>query len=566
MSAISPLAGTFATALQRIDVEQLLAAYVDLRPDVRIASQQISFGTSGHRGCSLTHSFNQWHVWAMVQAICDYRESMGITGRLFLGMDTHALSAPAFESALEVLAANGIEVCIAKLGEFTPTPAISHAILCHNVPTNFAQNTNGATAYYPVDGRLSDGIVITPSHNPPDTGGLKYNMSNGGGADGTATRWIQARANKLLAEHNHAVKRLTFSQAISASTTHVFDFLSAYVDDLAAVVDMTAIHRSGLRLGVDPMGGAGVHYWPRIADQYGIGLTVINSQIDPQFAFMSLDWDGKIRMDPSSRYAMQRLIAAKDEFALGLACDTDHDRHGVVTPSGLLGANHFLSVAIDYFFSHRSQWGERRGIGKTVVSSTMWDRVAARKERSIYEVPVGFKYFAEGLLSGALAFAGEESAGASFARINGGVWTTDKDGIATALLAAEITAVTGRDPAQNYELLASALGATYTDHAEVAASAAQRAALAKRTAQSIPNRTLAGDLITQILDHAPGNQVEIGGIKVITNGGWFAARPSGTENLYKIYAESYRSEAHANEILREAQALVDATLAVDHDE
>jgi phosphoglucomutase len=568
----SPLAGTQATALQRVDVGRLLAAYFDLQPDASIASQQIVFGTSGHRGCSLACSFNQWHVWAMVQAICDYRKSVSIEGPLFLGFDTHALSAPAFESALEVLAGNAVEVRIARDGEYTPTPAISHAILAHNAPLYHAvrdvQDRVGsrfALAKQPTSTFLSDGIVITPSHNPPDWGGLKYNPPNGGPADTIATSWIQARANELLAGHIVHVRKVPFSQAKSASTTHTFDFLGTYVADLGSVVDMEAIHSAALTIGVDPMGGAGVHYWARIADHYKIDLTVIDSQVDPQFGFMSLDWDAKIRMDPSSAFAMKRLIAMKDQFAICFACDTDHDRHGIVTPSsGLLSANHFLSAAIDYLFSNRRLWDKQAGIGKTVVCSAQWDRVARALGRSVYEVPVGFKYFADPLLNGALVFAGEESAGASFARIDGRVWTTDKDGIAAALLAAEMTAVSGRDPGENYQALANVLGATYTDRVEAPATAAQKKLLGKLAPQSIRSTTLAGDAITQVLDRAPGNQAPLGGIKVSTNGGWFVARPSGTEDVYKIYAESYSSEAHLNAILIEAQAIVDATLAVQH--
>lgn len=565
-ASLSALAGTWATPALYIDVAKLTAAYFDLRPDVEFVSQQVSFGTSGHRGGALTSSFNQWHVWAIVQAICDYRKSNSTTGPLFLGYDTHALSAPAFESALEVLAANGVETCIAAKGEFTPTPAISRAILRHNFAANSSSKSAPILPNNEVLGAgLCDGIVITSSHNPPDSGGLKYNLPNGGAADTSATHWIQMRANQLLAGRIQDVRRLTFSQAIAATTMHTVDFLSAYVADLAAVIDLRAIQQSGLRIGVDPMGGAGVHYWPRIAEQYKLDLTVVNPIVDPQFGFMSLDWDGKIRMDPSSGFAMRRLIDVKELFALGLACDTDHDRHGIVTRDGLLSTNQFLSVAIDYLCTHRPQWNENMGIGKTMVSSVMWDRVAAHRGRRIYEVPVGFKYFAEGLCQGALAFAGEESAGASFACIDGRVWTSDKDGIASALLAAEITAVTGCDPAQQYQILVRTLGATYSERADVAASAKQRERLAERTAKSIPNTVLAGDLITQTLDHAPGNQAALGGIKVITRSGWFAARPSGTEDHYKLYAESYRSQTHAKEILLEAQALVDATLAQDDD-
>ncbi len=559
---ISPLAGTQATAMQRVDVGRLLAAYFDLCPDAGISSQQIVFGTSGHRGCSFTRSFNQRHVWAMVQAICDYRKSASIEGPLFLGFDTHALSLPAFESALEVLAANAVEVRIPNAGEYTPTPVISHAILAHNAKFHNAvldvQDRAGS--------HLSDGIVITPSHNPPEFGGLKYNMQNGGPADSTCTNWIQVRANCLLAESIDAVRKVSLSQAKAASTTRTIDFVTAYVEDLRGVVDMCAIHRSELRIGVDPMGGAGVHYWARIADHYKIDLTVIDSQVDPQFGFMSLDWDAKIRMDPSSVYPMKRLIEMRNQFEICFACDTDHDRHGIVTPSrGLLSANHFLSAAIDYLFRTRTLWGKKAGVGKTVVTSMMWDRVAAALGRSVYEVPVGFKYFAGGLSNSTLAFAGEESAGASFARIKGGVWTTDKDGIAASLLAAEMTAVQGRDPGESYRALATALGPTYTDRVEAPATAAQKALLGSLAPQSIRSTTLAGDVIAQVLERAPGNQSAIGGIKVITDNGWFAARPSGTEDIYKIFAESYRSQAHLSEILIEAQAIVDHTLSLQNE-
>ncbi len=558
---ISPLAGTRARASQLIDVAGLLAAYYDLRPDAKIVAQQIVFGTSGHRGCSLTRSFNQWHVWAIVQAICDYRKSISIEGPLFLGFDTHALSLPAFESALEVLAANAVEVRIARDREYTPTPAISHAILAHNTPLYYAAREVQNRAL----GLLSDGIVITPSHNPPDYGGLKYNPANGGPADTAATGWIQLRANQLLAGNTENVRKISFLQAKTASTTRTFDFLGNYVADLGSVIDMAAIRRAGVKIGVDPMGGAGVHYWARIADQYKIDLTVIDSQVDPQFGFMSLDWDAKIRMDPSSAFAMQRLIAMKDQFAICAACDPDHDRHGIVTPGGgLMSANHFLSAAINYLFGNRRMWGKHAGIGKTIVCSVMWDRIALTLGRSVFEVPVGFKYFAEPLLNGALFFAGEESAGASFARIDGRAWTTDKDGIAASLLAAEMTAVCGRDPSESYSALANNFGATYTDRVEAPANAAQKALLAGLTPQSIRSDTLAGDAITQMLDRAPGNDAKIGGIKVCSSGGWFVARPSGTEDVYKIYAESFSSQAHLSAILIEAQAIVDATLAAQH--
>ena len=548
---MSPLAGTAATPAILVDIAALQAAYFDLQPDVSVAAQRVAFGTSGHRGCSFERSFNQWHVWAMVQSICDYRKSHGINGPLHLGFDTHALSLPAFESALEVLAANAVTTRVAPPMQYTPTPAISHAILRYNSLRNANDCATG----------LSDGIVITPSHNPPDAGGLKYNTPNGGPADTVVTEWIQTRANILLTGRMYEVNKLTFALANSSDTTHIFDYLAAYVDDLANVLDMAAIRHSQVRIGVDPMGGAGVDYWARIAAQYRLNLTVIDAQIDPQFAFMSLDWDGKIRMDPSSAYAMQRVIAMKDQFDVCLACDTDHDRHGIVTPgAGLLSANHYLSVAVDYLFRHRPRWLAAARIGKTVVNSAMMDRIAFGLGRSVYEVPVGFKYFADGLLHSTLAFAGEESAGASFSRIDGGVWTTDKDGIAAALLAAEITATTGLDPGVAYAELANKYGAVFTDRLEAYANFAQKAALAKLAPKNVVNDTLAGDAITQVLDRAPGNGAAIGGIKVQSVGGWFAARPSGTEDIYKIYAESFRSAEHLQAIFLDAQKIVDAAL------
>ena len=548
---LSPLAGTPAASAMLVDIAALQAAYFDLRPDVSVAAQRVAFGTSGHRGCSFDRSFNQAHVWAMVQAICDYRKSHGINGPLHLGVDTHALSMPAYESALEVLAANAVATRVAPRMQYTPTPAISHAILRHNASLYAGESTTA----------LSDGIVITPSHNPPDSGGLKYNTPNGGPADTVVTQWIQTRANTLLAGRMHEVNKLTFAQANHADTTHCFDFATAYVADLENVLDMAAIQRAGVRIGVDPMGGAGVHYWARIAELYRLNLTVIDAQIDPQFAFMSLDWDGKIRMDPSSAFAMQRVIAMKDQFDVCLACDTDHDRHGVVTPgAGLLSANHYLSAAMEYLLRHRPKWSSAAGMGKTVVNSAMVDRIAYNLGRPIYEVPVGFKYFADGLLHGTLAFAGEESAGASFSRINGSVWTTDKDGIAAALLAAEITAVTGCDPGLAYARLERAYGTLFTDRLEASANPAQKAALAKLAPENIVNDTLAGDAITHVLDRAPGNGAAIGGIKVQSIGGWFAARPSGTEDIYKIYAESFRSAEHLRAILKDAQKIVDVAL------
>ena len=543
---ISPLAGKPAPPSLLVDVPKLLAAYTDLRPDPAVPAQRVAFGTSGHRGGSLQRSFNEWHVLAISQAICEYRKGKGIDGPLYLGIDTHALSQPAFESALEVLAGNGVETMIAMGGEFTPTPAVSHAILVHN---------RGRTA------GLADGIVVTPSHNPPDNGGFKYNPPNGGPADTDVTGWIQQRANALLADGLKQVRRMPYARARRAANTHLHDFLSAYVGDLGQVVDFDAIRGAGIRMGVDPLGGAGVHYWAPIAERYQLDLTVLSEDVDPTFAFMTVDWDGKIRMDPSSSLAMQRLIGLKDRYDIAFACDTDHDRHGIVTRSaGLLPPNHYLSVLIDYLFQHRPQWGGDAAVGKTVVSSALIDRVAKRLGRKLFEVPVGFKWFVDGLFDGSLGFGGEESAGASFLRRDGAVWTTDKDGIVPALLAAEITARTGRDPGEAYRSLADELGPIFTDRVEAPANAQQKARLAKLTPDRIAPRVLAGDKVEQVLDRAPGNGAPIGGIKVISAGGWFAARPSGTEDIYKIYAESFRDQAHLRRILVQAQQVVDAAL------
>ncbi|MDX1366569.1 phosphoglucomutase (alpha-D-glucose-1,6-bisphosphate-dependent) [Pseudomonas sp.] len=548
-SRIHPLAGKPAPADMLVDIEQLLAAYFDLQPDPGVAAQRVAFGTSGHRGSSLAASFNQWHVLAISQAICDYRSAQGIDGPLFIGADSHALSQPALDTALEVLAANGVQTMISAGGEFTPTPAISHAILVHNQ----GRSTG-----------LADGIVITPSHNPPDSGGFKYNPCNGGPADSDITNWVQNRANALLEGGLKAVKRMPLAQARQAATTHEHDYLAAYVGDLGSVIDFEVIRAAGLRLGVDPLGGAGVHYWARIAEQYGLDLQVVSQVIDPQFAFMSLDWDGQIRMDPSSSHAMQRLIGLKDGYDIAFACDTDYDRHGIVAPSvGLLPANHYLSVAIDYLFQHRPQWSATAAVGKTLVSSAMIDRVSARLGRPMQEVPVGFKWFADGLFDGSLGFAGEESAGATFLRRDGRVWTTDKDGMALALLAAEMTASRGRDPGDLYRGLTEEFGEIVADRVDAPATPVQKKALGQLTPQQVRSTQLAGDTITQVLDKAPGNGAAIGGIKVISDGGWFAARPSGTEDIYKIYAESYRDQAHLQRILGEAQQIVDVALSKD---
>jgi phosphoglucomutase len=544
---VSPLAGKPAPKSLLVDVEKLLAAYVDLRPDAGVPAQRVAFGTSGHRGSSFARSFNEWHVLAISQAICEYRKHKGIDGPLYIGIDTHALSQPALESALEVLAANQIETLIAKGGEFTPTPAISHAILTYN-----RGRTSG----------MADGIVVTPSHNPPEDGGFKYNPPNGGPADTDVTSWIQDRANALLRDNIKDVRRMPFERARRAATTHEHDFLDAYVNDLGAVIDFDAIRGSGVRLGVDPLGGAGVHYWTPIAERYRIDLAVVSEQVDPQFAFMTADWDGRIRMDPSSPYAMQRLIGLQDRYDVAFACDPDHDRHGIVTRSnGLLPPNHYLAVLVDYLFRHRPQWSPSAAIGKTLVSTALIDRVAGRLGRTLYESPVGFKWFVGGLLDGSLGFGGEESAGASFLRRDGLVWTTDKDGIAPALLSAEITARASRDPAELYRDLVAELGEPFADRVDAKANPAQKAKLAKLSARQVQRTVLAGEKIESVLDRAPGNDAPIGGIKVISAAGWFAARPSGTEDVYKIYAESFRSEGHLHEILREAQAIVDAALA-----
>ena len=546
---ISPLAGKLLPAVMLVDIQALLTAYADLRPDPSVPAQRVAFGTSGHRGTSFDGSFNAWHVLAITQALCEYRKGQGINGPLFIGVDTHALSKPAFDDALAVLAANGVETMIERDGEFTPTPAVSLAILVYN------QGRTSRTS-----GR-ADGIVITPSHNPPDSGGFKYNPPHGGPADAQITGWVQQRANTLLEGGLKDVKRMPLANARRAATTHEHDFLGTYVADLGNVIDFDVIRSAGLRLGVDPLGGAGVHYWARITEHYQLDLTVVNTEVNPQFAFMTADWDGKIRMDPSSRYAMQRLVGLKDRYDIAFACDTDHDRHGIVTRSvGLLPANHFLSVAIDYLFQNRPSWGATAAVGKTVVSSTMIDRVAARLGRRVFEAPVGFKWFAAGLFDGSVGFGGEESAGASFLRRDGHVWTTDKDGIAAALLSAEITACTGRDPGVLYRELCTEFGEFFADRIDAPATTAQKQLLANLTQAQITTTELAGEPITSVIDKAPANGVPIGGIKVTAKSGWFAARPSGTEDIYKIYAESFRDDAHLRRLLAEAQRIVDTAL------
>ncbi len=544
---ISPLAGKPAPASILVDIPKLLAAYSDLKPDPSVAAQRVAFGTSGHRGSSFERSFNEWHILAISQAICEYRKSKGIDGPLFIGADTHALSQPAFENALEVLAANGVQTMISTGGEFTPTPAISHAILVYN-----KGRTSG----------LADGIVITPSHNPPDNGGFKYNTPNGGPADTDITGWVQNRANALLEAGLKDVKRIPFAQARQAATTHEHDYLNTYVADLANIIDFDVIRGARVHMGVDPLGGAGVHYWAPIAERYKLDLTVVSTVVDPQFAFMSVDWDGKIRMDPSSKYAMQRLIGLKDTYDVAFACDTDHDRHGIVTRSnGLMEPNHYLSVLIDYLYQHRPQWSANAAVGKTVVTTALIDRVVKRIGRKLYEVPVGFKWFSEGLFDGSLGFGCEESAGASLLRRDGSVWTTDKDGLVPALLSAEITARQGKDPGALFAQLTDALGKPFADRVEAAATPAQKARLAKLSPDQLKSNQLAGEKISHVLDKAPGNGAAIGGIKVVAASGWFAARPSGTEAIYKIYAESFKSEDHLQSLLKEAQSIVDAALA-----
>jgi phosphoglucomutase len=544
---VSPLAGKPATLAMLVDVPRLVTAYYTGVPNSSVQEQRVAFGTSGHRGSAFECTFNEWHVLAISQAICDYRQRQSIDGPLFLGIDTHALSVPACASALEVLAANGVEVLLADKDEYTPTPVISHAILAYN---------RGR------DTGLADGIVITPSHNPPDNGGFKYNPPNGGPADNYVTGWIQARANAFLESGLQGMKRISFEQAQRAATTHRHDFLNAYVSDLGSVLDMDAIRGANISMGVDPLGGAGVHYWGPIAERYGLDLTVVNEVVDPTFRFMTVDWDGQIRMDPSSSYAMQSLIDLKDRFDIAFACDTDHDRHGIVTKdAGLLPPNHYLSVGILYLFQHRPKWSKYAAVGKTVVSSQMIDRVTAKLSRKLYEVPVGFKWFVDGLLDGSLGFGGEESAGASFIRLDGSAWTTDKDGIIPALLSAEITARMGRDPGEIYRELAREFGEPVYDRVEAPATPEQKQKLAQLSPRQILSAELAGEKIQNILTEAPGNGAPIGGLKVITESGWFAARPSGTEDIYKIYAESFRGADHLRRIMAEAQAIVGAALA-----
>lgn len=543
---ISPLAGKPPPPDILVNVPKLLDAYYSGKPDPSIPTQRVEFGTSGHRGSSLDNSFNENHILAITQAICLYRASQNIDGPLYLGMDTHALSLPALKSALEVLAANGVTVMLSEDDEYTPTPAISHAILTHNRARK---------------DKLADGIVITPSHNPPAEGGFKYNPPNGGPAEQVITNWIQDKSNELLQNKMSGVKRVSYEVGLHASTTHRYNYLQAYINDLANVIDMEAIRKSKIRIGVDPLGGAGIHYWKPIADKYGLDLTVVRETIDPTFRFMTVDWDGKIRMDPSSSYAMQGLIGLKDKFDIAFACDTDYDRHGIVTKSsGLLNPNHYLSAAIFYLFQNRPQWHQKAAVGKTLVSSQMIDRVTAKLGRKLYEVPVGFKWFVDGLLDGSLGFGGEESAGASFSRRDGTVWTTDKDGIILALLSAEMTAKLGKDPGEVYQDLTREFGSPVYDRVEAPATPAQKKILKNLSPESVKSTELAGEKVRAILTKAPGNGAPIGGLKVVADNGWFAARPSGTEDIYKIYAESFQSKDHLNRILKEAQSIVNDAL------
>jgi len=544
--ALSPLAGKPAPKEMLIDPQQLVREYYVRKPDPAEPAQQISFGTSGHRGSPLTGSFNEAHILAIAQAICDYRRTHGISGPLYMGRDTHAVSGPAQRTALEVLAANGVETVIQGGNGVTPTPAISRVILAHN---------RGRTD------RLADGVVITPSHNPPEDGGFKYNPTNGGPADSEVTNWIQERANALLRVGNADTKRVPFAAAIRSATTYEHDFIAPYVDDLRNVVDMEAIHAAGLKLGVDPLGGAAVHYWEPINAAYKLDIAVVNPQIDPTFSFMTVDHDGKIRMDCSSPYAMARLVGLKNQYQVAFANDTDADRHGIVTPSaGLLNPNHYLAVAIRYLLRHRSGWSAAAAVGKTLVSSGLIDRVVAGLGRSLWEVPVGFKWFVPGLSDGSVCFGGEESAGASFLRMDGMVWTTDKDGLIMNLLAAEITARTGKDPGEHYRDLTAEFGTPFYSRIDAAATPEQKARLGKLSADAVRASTLAGEPIVAKITRAPSNGAPIGGLKVSARSGWFAARPSGTENIYKIYAESFKDERHLEAIIAEAQEIVSKSL------
>jgi phosphoglucomutase len=547
MPEVSPLAGKPADASVLVNVSRLVTSYYTGRPDPSVAAQRVAFGTSGHRGSSLDNSFNEDHILAITQAICLYRQEKAIDGPLFIGIDTHALSEPAFATALEVLAANAVVVMVDGSDGYTPTPVISHAVLAHN---------RGRKAGF------ADGIVITPSHNPPKYGGFKYDPPHGGPAEDGITRWIEAKANAFLSDGLRGVKRVPYARAKSASSTRPYDYLGSYVSDLASVVDLALVRDAKLKMGVDPLGGASVAYWDAIAERYGLNLEVVNRAVDPTFRFMTVDWDGQIRMDPSSRYAMAGLVGLKDRFDVAFASDTDADRHGIVSHSqGLLEPNHYLSAAIAYLYAHRPRWAKSVAVGKTVVSSSMIDRVSAKLGRRLFEVPVGFKWFVDGLFDGSLGFAGEESSGATFLRQDGTLWTTDKDGMVPNLLAAEMTARLGKDPGEQYQALTAELGTPYATRIDAPATAEQKAKLQKLSPEAVHASTLAGDPILAKLVRAPGNGAPIGGLKVATATGWFAARPSGTEDIYKVYAESFRDAAHLDALVAEAQRIVQAALA-----
>jgi phosphoglucomutase len=536
---VSPLAGKPIDPSRLVNVPRLVTAYFTGRPDPSIPAHRVAFGTSGHRGSAFDDAFNEAHILAISQAICDHRQAHGVTGPLFIGIDTHALSAPALASALEVLAANGVETMIDEHGGYTPTPVISHAILTYN-----RGRTSG----------LADGIVITPSHNPPEDGGFKYNTPNGGPADTDVTTWMERRANALLEKKLEDVRRIPYARALRSPHVHRYDYITPYLADLSNVVDLDSIRSSGVKIGIDPLGGAAVGYWQPIIERYGIAATVVNKAVDPSFRFMTADWDGKIRMDCSSPYAMTGLVGMRDTFDVAFANDTDGDRHGIVTrSSGLMNPNHYLAVAIDYLFKNRPDWSATSGVGKTIVSSGLIDRVTAKLGRRLVEVPVGFKWFVDGLVDSSLGFGGEESAGASFLRRDGLVWTTDKDGIILGLLAAEITARTGRDPGEAYKSLTQTLGVPFYARIDAPATSDQKKLLKTLSAEQIGMTELAGEPIGAALTHAPGNNVAIGGIKVVAENGWFAARPSGTEDVYKIYAESFRGEDHLRQIQQQAK-------------
>ncbi len=542
-----PRAGQPATADDLVDVDELISAYYELRPNISESTQKVAFGTSGHRGSSLKTSFNDDHIAATSQAICEYREREGITGPLFLGRDTHALSGPAQDTALEVFAANGVRVVLDSRDGYTPTPALSHAILTYN--------RSGRSD-------AADGVVVTPSHNPPQDGGFKYNPPDGGPAGSDITTRIQDRANEILATGLGEVRRLSLDDAKAAPTTGRFDYLDSYVGDLGAIIDLEAIKQAGVHIGADPLGGASVAYWAEIGARYGLNLDVVNETVDPQWAFMTLDWDGKIRMDSSSQFAMASLVGNKDTYDIATGNDADADRHGIVTPDGgLMNPNHYLAVAIDYLYTHRTKWSPECAIGKTLVSSSMIDRVAAGLGRRLVEVPVGFKWFVPGLLDGSIGFGGEESAGASFLRTDGTVWTTDKDGIIMCLLASEILAVTGKTPSQRYVELTEKYGAPAYARVDAPADPAAKKKLGRLAPDAITVQTIGGDPITAKLSEAPGNGAPIGGVKVTTDNGWFAARPSGTEDVYKIYAESFSGPEHLATIQSEAKQIVDSAIS-----